>query len=99
MLLMDERYFVYIITNYENTVLYTSITNNLQKRIEEHKKGISVNFFSNKYRLFKLVWFEEFPAPKEAITIEKKIKGWVRRKKIALIKSKNPNFKDLSTFR
>jgi len=49
--------------------------------------------------LFKLVWFEEFPAPKEAITIEKKIKGWVRRKKIALIKSKNPNFKDLSTFR
>ena len=56
MLLMDERYFVYIITNYENTVLYTGITNNLQKRIEEHKKGMS---FSTKFRLpFELAYFE-----------------------------------------
>lgn len=94
---MNKSYFVYIITNYENTVLYTGITNNLQKRIEEHKKGIINNSFSNKYRLYKLVWFEGFPTPEEAITVEKRIKGWVRRKKINLIKNKNPNFQDLST--
>lgn len=97
---MNKNYFVYIITNYQNTVLYTGITNNLKKRIEEHKKGISKNSFSNKYRLYKLVWFEEFKTPNEAILIEKRIKGWTRNKKIDLIKRKNPNFQDLlSTLR
>lgn len=97
---MNKNYFVYIITNYQNTVLYTGITNNLKKRIEEHKKEISKNSFSNKYRLYKLVWFEEFKIPNEAILIEKRIKGWTRKKKIDLIKRKNPNFQDLlSTLR
>ncbi len=97
---MNKNYFVYIITNYQNTVLYTGITNNLKKRIEEHKKEISKNSFSNKYRLYKLVWFEEFKIPNEAILIEKRIKGWTRNKKIDLIKRKNPNFQDLlSTLR
>lgn len=96
---MNKNYFVYIITNYENSVLYTGITNNIQKRVQEHKQGIIKNSFSSKYRLYKLVWFEEFSTPEEAIIIEKKIKGWVRRKKINLIKNKNPNFKDLSTLR
>ncbi|KKP72285.1 MAG: Excinuclease ABC C subunit domain protein [Candidatus Roizmanbacteria bacterium GW2011_GWA2_35_19] len=77
---MSNNYYVYIITNYENTVLYTGITNDLQKRIEEHKKNVSNNAFSNKYRLYKLVWFEEFNSPDEAILIEKRIKGWIRKK-------------------
>ena len=77
---MSNNYYVYIITNYENTVLYTGITNDLQKRIEEHKINVSNNAFSNKYRLYKLVWFEEFNSPDEAILIEKRIKGWIRKK-------------------
>ena len=96
---MSNNYYVYIITNYENTVLYTGITNDLQKRVKEHKKNVSNNAFSNKYCLYKLVWFEEFNSPNEAILIEKRIKGWIRKKKIDLIKNKNPSFKDLYTLR
>ena len=96
---MNKSYFVYIIANYENTVLYTGITNNLQRRIQEHKNGVIDNSFTNKYRLYKLVWFEEFTTPEEAIIVEKKIKGWKRCKKIKLIKIKNPKFKDLFTLR
>ena len=92
---MNKSYFVYIVTNYKNTVLYTGITNNLLKRVEEHKSGLIKNSFTSKYRLYKLVWFEEFRNPEEAIIIEKKIKGWKRCKKDDLIKSKNPNFQDL----
>lgn len=72
---MDNSWYVYIITNYTNAVFYTGITNNLIKRIYEHKHKLVVNSFSNKYRLYKLVWFEKFSNPKEAIAIEKKIKG------------------------
>ena len=91
---MTKSFFVYIITNYQNTVFYTGITNNLKRRIYEHKKGI-VNSFSKKYRLYKLVWYEEFSTPEEAIIIEKRIKGWKREKKMDLIKTENPNLKDL----
>ena len=94
---MNKSYFVYIITNFKNTVLYTGITNNLLVRVEEHKAGLVKNSFSEKYRLYKLIWFEEFPTPQEAIIIEKRIKGWKRYKKINLIKTKNPNFQDLIT--
>ena len=96
---MPKNWFVYIITNYKNTVLYTGITNNLQRRIWEHKTGLIKSSFSKKYHLYKLVWFEEFNTPREAIEAEKKIKGWKREKKIKLIKGKNPNFQDLFTLR
>lgn len=92
---MDKKYFVYIITNYTDTVLYVGVTNNLQRRIYEHKNGLSENSFTNKYHVYKLVWFEEFKAPEEAILIEKRIKGWKRIKKINLIREKNPNFEEL----
>lgn len=94
---MGKKYFVYIITNYTNNVLYIRLTNNLQRRIYEHKNSLINNSFTKKYRIYKLVWFEEFNSPKEAIVIEKKIKGWKREKKLSLIKEENPNFKDLNT--
>ncbi len=87
---------VYIITNYNNSVLYTGITNNIERRLYEHKNGIIKYSFSHKYRLHKLVWYETFPHPEEAIKIEKKIKGWTRKKKMALIQKKNPSMQHLS---
>ncbi len=96
MKLMDKKYFVYIVTNYTNTVLYIGVTNNLERRIYEHKNRLSESSFTNKYHLYKLIWFEEFNTPDEAILIEKRIKGWKREKKIDLINEKNPNFNDLS---
>ena len=95
---MSKSYFVYILTNYKNTVLYTGITNDLLERVDQHKKGLVNISFTKKYRLYKLVWYEIFQSPEEAIIIEKRIKGWKRYKKINLIKAKNPNFKDLSAF-
>lgn len=92
---MLKNFFVYIITNYKNTVLYTGITNNLERRIWEHKTGIIKNSFSKKYRLYKLIWFQEYSDPKQAIENEKRIKGWTRIKKINLIRQTNPNLKNL----
>jgi len=95
---MPKNYYVYIITNYTNSVFYTGITNNLKRRIWEHKEGIANNSFSKKYRLYKLIWFQEFPSPQEAILIEKKVKDFRREKKLMLIRKSNPTFKDLLTF-
>lgn len=92
---MNKNWYTYIITNYKNKVLYTGVTNNLERRISEHKNGLTGNSFSKKYRLYKLIWFEEFNTPQEAIGAEKKIKGWKRIKKLNLIKENNPNFCDL----
>ena len=96
---MARKYFVYIITNYENSVFYTGITNNLERRIWEHKNGFLKNSFSTKYRLYKLVWFEEFNSPEDAISAEKRVKDMRREKKLNLIKTLNPYFQDLSTLR
>lgn len=87
-------YFVYIATNKINTVLYTGITNNLERRIYEHRNKL-VKGFSSRYNVNKLVFYEIFSSPQEAIAAEKKIKGWKREKKINLIKNKNPDFKNL----
>lgn len=91
---MNRNYYIYILTNKSNT-LYVGVTNDLQKRIWEHKEKI-VSSFSSKYNLNKLIYFEEYKNVGEAIKREKQIKGWVRKKKIKLIKTKNPEFKDLS---
>ena len=92
----QQTWYVYILTNHTNTVLYTGITNNLERRITEHRKGLSKHSFSYRYKLYKLVWIQEFPSPEEAIISEKKIKGWKRKKKIQLIESINPQWEDLS---
>ncbi|HCJ67305.1 MAG TPA: excinuclease ABC subunit C [Elusimicrobia bacterium] len=91
---MKKQYYVYIATNKRNTVLYTGITNDLRRRMHEHKNKM-VEGFTKKYNVNKLVYFEMFNIPEEAISAEKKIKGWLRKKKIDLIKSKNPEFNDL----
>jgi putative endonuclease len=88
------QYFVYIMSNKSGT-LYTGVTNNLERRIYEHKHHL-INGFTKKYRIDKLVYFEETNDINVAISREKQVKGWLRKKKIALIESMNPDWKDLS---
>lgn len=88
-----RNYYVYILANKSN-ILYTGITNNLQRRIFEHKTGL-IKGFTKKYKINKLIFFEEFKTAIEAISAEKRTKGWTRKKKINLIKSKNPKFKEI----
>jgi putative endonuclease len=88
------QYFVYILTNKSGN-LYTRVTNNLERRVYEHKHHL-VKGFTNKYNIDKLVYFEETNDINAAISREKQIKGWLRKKKIALIESMNPGWKDLS---
>ena len=83
--------FVYILTNKNKTTLYTGVTNNLSRRITEHKSGDG-STFTKKYGLEFLVYFEEFSDVVNAITREKQLKGWTRLKKNKLIESKNPNW-------
>ena len=87
-------YFVYIMTNRSKT-LYTGITGNLIDRVRRHKLGIGSQFTS-RYKLDRLVYFERFDDVHNAIEREKQIKGWLRVKKIALIVSVNPEWRDLS---
>ena len=91
---MNHIYYVYILTNKSNKVLYAGVTNNLFRRIWEHKEKL-IDGFTKKYNLTKLVYYEETADIREAIVHEKKIKGWLRKKKEALIESTNPNWKDL----
>ena len=90
-------YCVYILTNSTNKVLYTGVTNDLERRIEEHKNKIKPNSFTSKYNVHKLVFYEQTTDVKSAIAREKQIKGGSRAKKIALIEEANPTWKDLST--
>ena len=90
-----KKYYVYILTNKYNKVLYIGVTNNLQRRIDEHKNKF-IKGFTSKYNLTKLVYFQEFTDIQDALAGEKKIKGWLRIKKIKLIESINPEWKDLS---
>ena len=76
-------------------VVYVGMTNNLERRIQEHKHG-TIAGFASKYRTTKLVYYEMFGSPHDAIACEKKVKGWLRAKKIALIKAANPMWRDLS---
>jgi putative endonuclease len=88
-------YYVYILTNWSNKVLYTGVTNNLERRIYEHKNKL-VSGFTEKYNVTKLVYFDSSSDVKAAIAREKQIKGWTRQKKIDLIESMNPEWKDRS---
>lgn len=88
-------YYIYILTNKSNT-LYIGVTNDLERRVNEHSFKI-ISSFTSKYNLNKLVYYQEFSDINDAIEAEKKVKGWTRKKKIGLIKTINPEFKDLST--
>ena len=89
-----KQYYVYIMTNKINTVLYTGINSDLKKRIWEHKEKI-IKGFTKKYNIDKLVYWEIFNDPENAILREKQIKAGSRYKKIELIKGINPEWKDL----
>lgn len=91
---MEDRGWVYLMTNRWNTVLYTGVTNDLVKRVYEHKQKL-VEGFTKKYNVNKLVYYEAFDEIMGAITREKQIKGWIRKKKVDLIKSMNPEWRDL----
>ncbi len=90
-----REYYVYILTN-ESRTLYTGVTNDLELRVYQHKQKL-IPGFTAKYNISRLVYFETIQDVHAAIAREKQIKGWLRRKKVALIESMNPQWKDLST--
>ena len=91
---MSKEYYVYIMTNQSRT-LYTGVTSDLMRRVYEHKNKL-VPGFTSKYNITRLVYYESTSSIHSALAREKQIKGWLRAKKIALIESMNPEWKDLS---
>jgi putative endonuclease len=89
-----KQYYVYIMTNKSKT-LYVGITNNIKKRVYEHKNKL-VPGFTKKYNITRLIYFETFADVYSAIAREKTIKGWLRKKKIELITTTNPDWQDLN---
>lgn len=90
-----SQYFVYIMTNRSKT-LYTGVTNDLMRRVFEHKNKL-VPGFTSKYNINKLIYVEATPDVRAAISREKQIKGWVRSRKIVMIEAVNPTWRDLSS--
>ncbi|MBK6264539.1 GIY-YIG nuclease family protein [Marivirga sp. S37H4] len=90
----DHNYFIYILTNRNNTVLYTGVTNNIRRRVTEHKEKLNKGF-TFRYKVDKLVYFERFSSIIEAIAREKQIKAGSRQKKLDLINQENPEWIDL----
>jgi putative endonuclease len=89
-----RHFYVYILSS-KSRVLYTGITDNIYRRTWEHKNDVNPGF-TRDYRVHRLVYYETFNYVKNAIAREKTIKGWLRRKKIALIEAENPTWEDLS---
>src|SRR5689334_16980506 len=89
-----RSYCVYIMASCSR-VLYTGVTNDLLRRVDEHKRGL-VPGFTSRYRVTRLVYFEQFADVRDAIAREKEIKSWVRSRKIRLIESRNPAWEDLT---
>ena len=90
-----KQYYVYIMTNQSGT-LYTGVTNDLTRRIHEHKQGKDGQFTS-RYRITRLLYFEETRDIHAALAREKQLKGWTRARKLELIATENPKWVDLST--
>ena len=90
-----HNYYVYILTNRNNKVMYIGVTNDLQRRIYEHRNEL-VDGFTKRYHVHKLVYFEHTSDVHAAIAREKQLKGWLRAKKNALVETMNPQWKDLS---
>ena len=91
---VGNQYCIYIMTNAHNNVLYTGVTNNLARRVHEHRNGLG-GIFTRKYNIQKLVYYEVGEDVNAVIAREKQIKGGSRKKKIELINSMNPEWKDL----
>ena len=93
---LSKSYFVYIVASRSRT-LYTGVTNNLERRLVEHRQG-AVPGFTKRYRIHRLMYYEVFGDIRAAIAREKQIKGWDRQKRLALIAGFNPTWKDLGEF-
>ncbi len=91
----DKSYYVYILTNWNNKIMYVGMTNDLERRVYEHKNKL-LEGFTKKYNINKLVYFEETNDVLIAIEREKQLKGWKRNKKDKLVSSENPEWNDLS---
>jgi putative endonuclease len=89
-----KSYYVYILASYSQ-VLYVGVTNDLLRRVYEHRSA-TADSFTKRYNVRRLVWFQETPSVEAAIFHEKQIKGWTRAKKIALIESENIRWDDLA---
>lgn len=94
---MSKIGFVYIMTNKNRTVLYIGVTNDLCRRVCEHKYHLIKNSFTDRYNLEFCIYYEEFPFFESAIKREKQLKKWNRQKKEQLISSKNPDWKEMVT--
>ena len=92
---MRMQYYVYILTNWDDSVLYIGVTNNLERRLYEHKNHLA-DGFTKKYNVDKLVYYEYTSDVYAALEREKQLKGWTRRKKRALVTKENPEWNDLS---
>lgn len=90
-----HNYYVYVLTTDNNKVMYIGVTNDLVRRVDEHKNR-KVDGFTKQYNVRKLVYLEQANKAEDAISREKQLKGWTRKKKNALVETKNPQWKDLS---
>jgi putative endonuclease len=90
----QQNYFVYIVTNQRHTVLYIGVTNDLERRLNEHSLGRGSQFVQQ-YNATKLIYFEAYSDAESAITREKQLKNWSRKKKEFLITRSNPEWRDL----
>ena len=90
-----QSYYVYILTNWNNRVMYIGMTNDLERRLYEHKNSL-VDGFTKKYHVHKLVYYEQTTDVHAAIAREKQLKGLLRAKKNAIVETMNPEWKDLS---
>jgi len=88
-------YFVYLLASKRNGTLYVGVTNNLHRRVGEHRSG-AVPGFTRRYGVHDLVWYETFDRIEEAIAREKQIKGWNRAWKLKLIEAVNPDWRDIA---
>ena len=91
---LDQQYYVYLLTSGLGGTLYTGVTNNLVRRVHEHRQG-AVSGFTSKYDVHRLVYFDIFESVEAAIQREKQIKKWKRAWKVRLIEERNPNWNDL----
>ena len=92
---MSNTYYVYILTNWNNKVMYVGVTNNLQRRLYEHRNEL-YDGFTKRYHVHKLVYCEQCSNVRDAIAREKVIKGWTRKKKNDLVETVNPEWKDIT---
>ena len=90
-----RTYYVYIMAS-RSRVLYRGVTNDLARRVDEHKRGMNNDGFTSRYRITRLVYFEEFADIRDAIAREKQVKDWTRARRVAIVEQRNPLWQDLT---